>query len=172
MTTINSRLKELRLHLKLTQEDFAARLHVKRGTVTNYELGRNIPSNSVLALIYKEFLVSPDWLERGSGEMFSQNASFDLATFARNHGATELELRIAKAFFSVDQDTRNVFLEQFQRFLAENEKPQAVPKTPAEMTEGEIHAHALENERQMLLEKKSCGRILSIDARRYRRMIR
>ena len=155
MTTINSRLKELRLHLKLTQEDFAARLHVKRGTVTNYELGRNIPSNSVLALIYKEFLVSPDWLERGSGEMFSQNASFDLATFARNHGATELELRIAKAFFSVDQDTRNVFLEQFQRFLAENEKPQAVPKTPAEMTEGEIHAHALEIERQMLLEKRA-----------------
>ena len=155
MTTINSRLKELRLHLKLTQEDFAARLHVKRGTVTNYELGRNIPSNSVLALIYKEFLVSPDWLERGSGEMFSQNASFDLATFARNHGATELELRIAKAFFSVDQDTRNVFLEQFQRFLAENEKTQAVPKTPAEMTESEIHAHALEIERQMLLEKRA-----------------
>lgn len=159
MTTINSRLKELRLHLKLTQEDFAARLHVKRGTVTNYELGRNIPSNSVLALIYKEFLVSPDWLERGSGEMFSQNASFDLDTFARNHGATELELRIAKAFFSVDQETRAVFLAQFQRFLAgsENEKPQAVPKTPAEMTEDEIHTRALEIERQMLLEKRAAA---------------
>ena len=89
--------------------------------------------------------------------MFSPNASFDLDTFARNHGATELELRIAKAFFSVDQETRAVFLAQFQRFLAEseNEKPQAVPKTPAEMTESEIHAHALEIERQMLLEKRA-----------------
>lgn len=157
MTTINSRIKELRLHLKLTQEDFAARLHVKRGTVTNYEIGRNTPSNSVLALIYREFLVSPEWLENGSGEMFASNASFDLDTFARNHGATDLELRIAKAFFSVDQDTRAVFLAQFQRFLAEseNKKPQAVTKTPAEMTEAEIHAHALEIERQMLLEKRA-----------------
>ena len=155
MTTINSRLKELRLHLKLTQEDFAARLHVKRGTVTNYELGRNIPSNSVLALIYREFLVSPDWLENGVGEMFIHDAEFSIDTFAKNHGATDLELRIVKAFFSVDQDTRNVFLDQFQRFLAENEKTQAVPKTPAEMTESEIHARALEIERQMLLEKRA-----------------
>lgn len=155
MTTINSRLKELRLHLKLTQEDFAARLHVKRGTVTNYELGRNTPSNSVLALIYREFLVSPDWLENGVGEMFIHDAEFSIDAFAKNHGATDLELRIVKAFFSVDQDTRNVFLDQFQKFLAENEKPQAVPKTPAEMTEDEIHAHALEIERQMLLEKRA-----------------
>lgn len=157
MTTINSRLKELRLHLKLTQEDFAARLHVKRGTVTNYELGRNIPSNSVLALIYREFLVSPDWLENGVGEMFIHDAEFSIDAFAKNHGATDLELRIVKAFFSVDQDTRNVFLDQFQKFLAENEKTQAVPKTPAEMTESEIHAHALEIERQMLLEKRAAG---------------
>ena len=90
MTTINSRLKELRLHLKLTQEDFAARLHVKRGTVTNYELGRNIPSNSVLALIYREFLVSPNWLENGVGEMFIHDAEFSIDTFAKNHGATDV----------------------------------------------------------------------------------
>ena len=157
MEPICIRVKELRLALKLTQEEFAARLGVRRGAIANYEVGRNPPTDSVKALIYREFSVSPDWLERGSGEMFSQNASFDLDTFARNHGATELELRIAKAFFSVDQETRAVFLAQFQRFLAEseNEKPQAVPKTPAEMTESEIHAHALEIERQMLLEKRA-----------------
>ena len=157
MEPICIRVKELRLALKLTQEEFAARLGVRRGAIANYEVGRNPPTDSVKALIYREFSVSPDWLERGSGEMFSQNASFDLATFARNHGATELELRIAKAFFSVDQETRAVFLAQFQRFLAEseNEKPQAVPKTPAEMTESEIHARALEIERQMLLEKRA-----------------
>lgn len=157
MEPICIRVKELRLALKLTQEEFAARLGVRRGAIANYEVGRNPPTESVKALIYREFSVSPDWLEYGSGEMFAPNASFDLDTFARNHGATELELRIAKAFFSVDQETRAVFLAQFQRFLAEseNEKPQAVTKTPAEMTESEIHAHALEIERQMLLEKRA-----------------
>ena len=157
METINIRIKRLRVALHLTQDELASRLHIKRSTIANYENGRNIPVDSVKALIYREFSVSPDWLEYGSGEMFSPNASFDLDTFARNHGATELELRIAKAFFSVDQETRAVFLAQFQRFLAEseNEKPQAVTKTPAEMTEDEIHAHALEIERQMLLEKRA-----------------
>ena len=157
METINIRIKRLRVALHLTQDELASRLHIKRSTIANYENGRNIPVDSVKALIYREFSVSPDWLEYGSGEMFAPNASFDLDTFARNHGATELELRIAKAFFSVDQETRAVFLAQFQRFLAEseNEKPQAVTKTPAEMTESEIHAHALEIERQMLLEKRA-----------------
>lgn len=157
METINIRIKRLRAALHLTQDELASRLHIKRSTIANYENGRNIPVDSVKALIYREFSVSPDWLEYGSGEMFSPNASFDLDTFARNHGATELELRIAKAFFSVDQETRAVFLAQFQRCLAEseNEKPQAVTKTPAEMTDDEIHAHALEIERQMLLEKRA-----------------
>lgn len=157
METINMRIKRLRVALHLTQDELASRLHIKRSTIANYENGRNVPVDSVKALIYREFSVSPDWLEYGSGEMFAPNASFDLDTFARNHGATELELRIAKAFFSVDQETRAVFLAQFQRFLAEseNEKPQAVTKTPAEMTESEIHAHALEIERQMLLEKRA-----------------
>lgn len=159
METINMRIKRLRVALHLTQDELASRLHIKRSTIANYENGRNVPVDSVKALIYREFSVSPDWLEYGSGEMFAPNASFDLDTFARNHGATELELRIAKAFFSVDQETRAVFLAQFQRFLAEseNEKPQAVTKTPAEMTEDEIHAHALEIERQMLLEKRAAA---------------
>lgn len=155
METINTRIKRLRIALHLTQDELASRLHIKRSTIANYENGRNIPVDAVKALIYREFSISPDWLENGSGEMFAQDASFNLDTFVRNHGATDLELRIVKAFFSVDQDTRNVFLEQFQRFLAENEKPQAVPKTPAEMTESEIHARALEIERQMLLEKRA-----------------
>ena len=157
METINMRIKRLRVALHLTQDELASRLHIKRSTIANYENGRNVPVDSVKALIYREFSVSPDWLEYGSGEMFAPNASFDLDTFARNHGATELELRIAKAFFSVDQETRAVFLAQFQRCLAEseNEKPQAVTKTPAEMTDDEIHAHALEIERQMLLEKRA-----------------
>ncbi len=155
METINTRIKRLRIALHLTQDELASRLHIKRSTIANYENGRNIPVDAVKALIYREFSISPDWLENGTGEMFAPDASFDLDTFVRNHGATDLELRIVKAFFSVDQDTRNVFLDQFQKFLAENEKTQEVPKTPAEMTESEIHAHALEIERQMLLEKRA-----------------
>lgn len=78
MDSIHKRIKELRLALNLTQEQFASRLLIKRSTIANYENGRNIPVDSVKSLIYREFSVSQDWLERGLGSMFSPEPSVDL----------------------------------------------------------------------------------------------
>lgn len=69
---MNERIKELRKHLGLTQQEFADKLGVKRGTVANYELIRNEPSNSVVSLICREFNVNETWLRTGEGEMFVQ----------------------------------------------------------------------------------------------------
>lgn len=65
-----NRFKILRNNLGLTQQEFADRLCIKRGAVANYEIGRNVPSDSVIALICREFNVSEAWLRYGEGEMF------------------------------------------------------------------------------------------------------
>ncbi len=150
---MNQRLRALRESLHLSRAAFGARLGLSGDSINNLERGRVELKDSTIKLICSEYRISEQWLRTGKGN--ADDTEFSIDTFAKNHGATDLELRIVKAFFSVDQDTRNVFLDKFQRFLAENEKPQAVPKTPAEMTESEIHAHALEIERQMLLEKRA-----------------
>lgn len=152
---MNQRLRAFRESLHLTRAAFGARLGLSEDSINNLERGRVELKDSTIKLICSEYRISEQWLRTGKGN--ADDTAFSIDTFAKNHGATDLELRIVKAFFSVDQDTRNVFLDQFQRFLVEreNEKPQAVPKTPAEMTESEIHAHALEIERQMLLEKRA-----------------
>ena len=118
MDSIHKRIKELRLALNLTQAQFASRLLIKRSTIANYELGRNIPTDSVKSLIYREFSVSQDWLEHGLGSMFSPELSADLDKFLKNHGATELELLLVRAIFSIDQDTRVKCLLQIQSFLS------------------------------------------------------
>ena len=64
-----NRFKILRNNLGLTQQEFADRLCIKRGAVANYEIGRNVPSDSVIALICREFNVSEAWLRHGEGEM-------------------------------------------------------------------------------------------------------
>ena len=64
-----NRFKILRNNLGLTQQEFADRLCIKRGAVANYEIGRNVPSDSVIALICREFNVSEAWLRYGEGEM-------------------------------------------------------------------------------------------------------
>lgn len=67
---MNERIKLLRKTLKLTQQEFADKLNIKRGAVANYEVGRNQPIDAVISLICKTYNVNEDWLKSGEGDMF------------------------------------------------------------------------------------------------------
>ena len=67
---MKDRIKKLRKALGLNQTQFGERIGVKQNTVAVYELGRAIPSESVITLIQREFGVSEAWLRTGEGEMF------------------------------------------------------------------------------------------------------
>ena len=67
---MNERIKALRKKMKLTQQEFADKLNIKRGAVANYEIGRNEPIDAVISLICKTFHVNEEWLRNGIGEMF------------------------------------------------------------------------------------------------------
>ena len=79
---MNERIKELRKELKLTQQEFADRIGIKRNTIANYESGRNEPVDSVISLICKQFNVDENWLRTGEGEMFiKQTRDEQIASF-------------------------------------------------------------------------------------------
>lgn len=67
--SVASRTKELRKSLGLTQQQFADRLHITRGAVSNWDFGRSDPSDSAISLICREFNVREAWLRDGDGEM-------------------------------------------------------------------------------------------------------
>lgn len=67
--SVASRTKELRKALGLTQQQFADRLHITRGAVSNWDFGRSDPSDSAISLICREFNVREAWLRDGEGEM-------------------------------------------------------------------------------------------------------
>lgn len=75
---MKERIKKLRKELNLTQQAFADKLSIKRNTIANYELGRNAPVDSVIALICREFRVNEEWLRSGKGEMFLPQEDFNL----------------------------------------------------------------------------------------------
>lgn len=64
---MNERIKKIRKYFDLTQQEFADRLHIKRGAIANYEIGRNVPIDAVISLICKEFAVNEVWLRTGEG---------------------------------------------------------------------------------------------------------
>lgn len=88
----------------MTQQKFADRLHIKRGAVANYEIGRNIPTDSVIALICREFKVNEQWLRTGEGEMFLP---------------TDPDAEIAEFVGSVLSDARPSFRKKLIRALAD-----------------------------------------------------
>ena len=51
---MKNRLKQLRKHLIITQQDFADRIGIKRNTLANYEIGRNEPLDAVISLICRK----------------------------------------------------------------------------------------------------------------------
>lgn len=67
---MNTRIKEVRKKLGLTQQKFAERIGMKQNSIALIESGkRNISSQAVLS-ICREFNVNPDWLKDGIGDMF------------------------------------------------------------------------------------------------------
>ena len=64
---MNEHIKRLRSKLEMTQQEFADRLGIKRGTLANYEIGRNEPIDAVISLMCKEFHVNEIWLRTGEG---------------------------------------------------------------------------------------------------------
>lgn len=118
---MNERIKKLRKFLKLTQQEFADRIGIKRGAIANYEVGRNEPADSVISLICREYSVDENWLRFGTGgdePVFIEMATFSLDEFARQHNATELELEILKIYFELDPTVRDKITDHFKQRLA------------------------------------------------------
>jgi transcriptional regulator with XRE-family HTH domain len=68
--TVGEHIKKLRATLKLSQQEFAKRIHISQVSVSKIESGKNEPDERTLRVIEEEFGVNRAWLKSGSGEMF------------------------------------------------------------------------------------------------------
>ena len=106
---MHERIKELRKALDLTQQEFADKLGIKRGTLANYEIGRNPPIDAVISLLCREFRVNESWLRTGQGEMFQ---------------AVDREKEIAAFIADIISDPDKDFQRRFVSALARLESAQ------------------------------------------------
>lgn len=77
---MKGRLRELRRLKGLTQEQFAARIGIKRNSYANYEVGRNYPIDAVIHSICREYDVYEQWLRTGEGEMMRPLSDEEMIT--------------------------------------------------------------------------------------------
>lgn len=62
MTTFGARLQQLMKQSKMTQQELAEKLNVRRGSVSNWVTDRRMPDSEILVEIAKYFDVSVDYL--------------------------------------------------------------------------------------------------------------
>ena len=73
-TLMENRFKQLRVHLVLTQDQFAKRIGRTKGYISNVENGHTGMSSSTVSSICSAFAVLEEWLLTGTGEMFEREA--------------------------------------------------------------------------------------------------
>ncbi|MCI6554030.1 MAG: helix-turn-helix domain-containing protein [Lachnospiraceae bacterium] len=160
---ISERIKLLRKDLNKNQAEFAASLGLRQSTVGNYESGSRSISNATILAICREWQVDEDWLRYGTGgegPIYMKSNTFSLDEFAKQHGATELELNILKAYFELDPALRNDLVQHFKerltisRATAVNIVPQSVSNT----NDLDIENEVTEYRQELFLEKKAAER--------------
>lgn len=122
---MNNRIKELRKHLNMNQEEFGARIGVKRSTITNYETGDRVPLDTVVSSICKEFGVNENWLRNGEGEMFRSMSREDelYALFGKfMKSDPSFKHRLISVLLRMDESEWEMLEQKAQELLEETKK--------------------------------------------------
>jgi transcriptional regulator with XRE-family HTH domain len=64
--SIGSRIRQVRRHQGLTQEEFGERLGISKSSVINYESGKRTPDADLLIDLLRRFNVDAEWLMLGT----------------------------------------------------------------------------------------------------------
>lgn len=129
--TINERVKFLRKDvLHMNQTEFAFSIGMKQTSVSSFEKEGATVSEQSIKAISSVHNISEEWLRSGIEPMRIEPETFNLDEFARARGASDLELKVVKAYFELDPDIRKMLMEHFKTELTNSNDH---PKTPEEL---------------------------------------
>lgn len=114
---MNERIRLVREAEGLSRAAFGQRLGLSGDVINNLERGRVDIKDHIVKLICSEYNVQESWLRTGEGEMYCKNELFSLDQFAKERGATQLELEVVKAYFDLDPNIRRTVVEHFKKRL-------------------------------------------------------
>jgi len=70
MVMAGDRIKELRSHLKVSQQQFSKRIFISQSLLADIELDKQGVNERIIHLISTEFNVNKNWLIFGEGDIF------------------------------------------------------------------------------------------------------
>ena len=110
---MQSRIKQLRETVKLSQTEFGKKIGLARNTIANYEAGLREPNDAVIRLICREFNVDYFWLTEGIGEMFTEIPETLIDNIALEYKLSDSYKAILQAFLEVPDEQKEVISDFF-----------------------------------------------------------
>lgn len=97
----------------MSQAEFALKIGMRQTSVSSIEKIGATVTDQTAKNICTIFNINEEWLRNGTGEMYSAPNVFSLDKFAKDHGMSDRELGILKAYFEIDPQLRTQFLDRF-----------------------------------------------------------
>lgn len=123
---MESRLKELRKELKLTQTSMAEELHLASNYIYLLESGKNPITDKVIMLICTTFRVNETWLRTGEGDMFQpMDRAAEIARITKRLLTAEDDdflYRLIKVLSNLDDDQLEVLKGIGEQIVAESKE--------------------------------------------------
>jgi len=116
---IQSRIKELRKLLKLSQEAFAKKINMSRSNLANIENGTVMLTDRVKNTILKEFNVNVEWFNTGEGVVFNDITDNLINELAIENSLDEIDKQTIRNFIKLTDSQRKQVLGYIHRLLKE-----------------------------------------------------
>jgi transcriptional regulator with XRE-family HTH domain len=119
---IGKRLRQLRKHFNLRQEDFASRIKIHQSTLALFESGERNLKDIYVKIICDEFSCNENWLLDGKGNMITTNKSISLDEYAKLYNLSKLESDIIKTYMEIKEETRKEIIQKFATTFLQSNK--------------------------------------------------
>lgn len=129
---MGERFKQLRKKLGLSQIEFAKRLGLTRGAISNIEAGKVQPKPLLIDLICSTFGANKEWLVNGTGQMLAERSRdeqiMDFVSSAMAGERPNFKRRLLSVLAQLNEDQ----WEMLEKYLLGMVPP---PESPTDSTE-------------------------------------
>ena len=131
--TQGERVKEIRRSLKLTLEKFGERLGVGKTAISKIEKGENNLSSQMMKAICNEYRVNYEYLESGTGEMFSDVPQTVVDELCVQYDRDDFDRIMLQEYLKLDESSRNVLKAYIRSIMKRVESDDTQAKIDAEV---------------------------------------
>ncbi len=105
---INERIRMLREHLSLSQEEFGKQLGVSRSVIKNIDYKKTKPKELFVDLLCNVFHANREWLETGKGDMFTASSETIVDKLVKDYNLDDMDASIIRSYLSLTTSERCV----------------------------------------------------------------